>query len=289
MVSKSNGPRPKKGRLGKKKRKLVEAHTLAHLRGARDYSHSHTRTREIDARVAAAGILGARIRHPRNHGVTVPVVPPVPAPRGVGPRAIRLVAGRGRRSLTIMGLGFRGMIVIDRGMKGAKGLRGANGYAGLDGLVGPIGPAGPQGPTGERGVRGNIEHEFRAHGRGTDTDMVVRSSDVYRRQAAPHVAPQPKPKPRPPAAPEPKPAAEPKPAPAPGPFQHGAFHGGAAPTPEPAKPNLNTGAVRHHPRENRGGKSNIKNLEPELLSNLPQTLRKERMIKRTSMLLCRIT
>ena len=57
-----SGPRPKKCRLGKKKRKLVEAHTLAHLRGAHDYSHSHTRTREIEARVAGASILGACIR-----------------------------------------------------------------------------------------------------------------------------------------------------------------------------------------------------------------------------------
>ena len=79
MVNKSKGPRPKKGRLGKKKRRLVEAHTLAHLRGSHDYSHSHTRTREIDTRVAGAGMLGARFKAPRHQGVTVPNVPRVPA------------------------------------------------------------------------------------------------------------------------------------------------------------------------------------------------------------------
>ncbi len=96
MVMKSKGPRPKKGRLGKKKRRLVEAHTLAHLRGGHDYSYSHTRTREIDARVAGAGVLGARIKAPRHHGVTVPAVPVIP--RAAPPKASK----HGRHLKTIL-------------------------------------------------------------------------------------------------------------------------------------------------------------------------------------------
>ncbi len=115
MVTKSNGPRPKKGRLGKKKRKLVEAHTLAHLRGGHDYSYSHTRTREIDARVAGAGVLGARIRAPRHHGVTVPAVPSVPGPRGAK-------GGSGEAGKR----GERGK----QGYVGRKGKSGKNGYNG---------------------------------------------------------------------------------------------------------------------------------------------------------------
>ena len=71
--------------------------------------------------------------------------------------------------------------------------------------------------------------------------MVVRGADVYRRQAAPHVAPEPKPKPKPAPAPHARPQvpplkAEKKPYPEAkqgNPFQGGAFHGGAAPPPKP--------------------------------------------------------
>lgn len=144
MVTKSKGPRPKKGRLGKKKKKLVESHTLAHLRGTHDYSHSHTRKREIDTRVAGAGILGARIRAPRHHGVTIPTVPVVPPPRAPPVRHGRQMPLRAsaRRSLTIMG------------PQGPKGRNGADGGAGPSGARGGIGPTGAHGERGATGMHG---------------------------------------------------------------------------------------------------------------------------------------
>ncbi len=119
MVSKS------KGRLGKKKRRLVEAHTLSHLRGGHGYSYSHTRTRQIDTRVAGAGVLGARIKAPRHQGVIVPPVPRVPQPKAArnGGRQMPLRAPN-RRSLTIMG------------PQGPRGAAGPSGVPGADGVVG---------------------------------------------------------------------------------------------------------------------------------------------------------
>ena len=133
MVMKSKGPRPKKGRLGKKKRRLVEAHTLAHLRGGHDYSYSHTRTREIDGRVAGAGVLGARIKAPRHHGVTVPAVPVIP--RAAPPKASKHgrqmpVRAPTRKSLTIMGpQGPKGQ-AGDSGKQGSRGNKGKDGKQG---------------------------------------------------------------------------------------------------------------------------------------------------------------
>lgn len=70
---KSNGPgRPKKTRLGKKKKRNVIHHTLAHVRGIGDYPQSHQRVRAIDPRVSGAGILGARIKDRQHQGHTVP-------------------------------------------------------------------------------------------------------------------------------------------------------------------------------------------------------------------------
>ena len=334
MVTKSAGLRPKKGRLGKKKRKLIEAHTLSHLRGAHDYSHSHTRVREIDARVAGAGVLGARIRAPRHHGVTVRAVPVVPTPAAAARHGRQMpLRPPTRRSLTIMGprgkegekgdkgdsgrngirgkkgrdgkegrggrngrngadgaagatgarggigatgpQGERGLSGMQgltgghgprgpagkngkdgaRGLQGKKGIRGevgfrgpagrrgAEGYAGLNGLVGPIGPQGPMGLSGMRGPM--LPVEFKATGRGADTDMVVRGADVYKRQAAPHAyvpkakTAQPSPAARPQAPPfaarqVPKPAKDnPFKAKA-EPFKGGGFHEGAAgPAPHP--------------------------------------------------------
>ncbi len=160
MVTKSNGPRPKKGRLGKKKRRLVEAHTLSHLRGNHDYSYSHTRTREIDARVAGAGILGARIKAPRHHGVTVPAVPAVPQPKSHRQGRQMPLRAPTRRSLTIMGpqgpkgadgrRGERGK----QGYVGRKGKSGKNGYNGREGRPGEKGDKGETGDTGKQGLTG---------------------------------------------------------------------------------------------------------------------------------------
>jgi hypothetical protein len=152
MVSKSKGPRPRKGRMGKKKRKLVEAHTLAHLRGAHDYSHSHTRTRQIDTRFAGAGVLGARMKAPRHQGVTVPPVPRVPQPRALAQREVggrqMPVKAPTRKSLTIMGpQGPKG----DPGQAGSRGNRGKKGRSGKDGRHGKPGGIGPEGPSGAMG------------------------------------------------------------------------------------------------------------------------------------------
>jgi len=72
--------------------------------------------------------------------------------------------------------------------------------------------------------------DFKAAGRkGTDTDMVVKGGDVYRRQAAPEKAPPPKP------APTPRPQPAPMPPRPQGP-KYGAFNEGAAGPPPAPKP-----------------------------------------------------
>ena len=89
--------------------------------------------------------------------------------------------------------------------------------------------------------------------------MVVRGADVYRRQAAPHVAPEPKPKPKPAPAPHARPQvpplkAEKKPYPEAkqgNPFQGGAFHGGAAPPPPPKPKHRRQVLEQPHAREER--------------------------------------
>ena len=94
---------------------------------------------------------------------------------------------------------------------------------------------------GLSGLRGPmLPVEFKAAGRGADTDMVVRGSDVYKRQAAPLAYVPPKAKP---AAPSPAPrpqappfAAKDNPFKAKSePFKGGGFHEGAA-GPAPPRP-----------------------------------------------------
>ena len=61
-------PSKKKTRMGKKKRRLIEQHTLNHVRGGGHYPPSHERKIKIDPRVAGAGMLGARLKQPQHAG-----------------------------------------------------------------------------------------------------------------------------------------------------------------------------------------------------------------------------
>ncbi len=172
--------------MGKKKRSLIESHTLSHLRGISDHSHSHTRVRQIDTRVAGAGVLGSRIKAPRHHGPTVLRIPPhksvkAPAPPRAPkpPSGSRMpVRGPSRKSLTIMGpQGPRGHQVEKgheggRGSSGRKGREGKTGKDGKHGKAGPAGSAGavggtgPKGDSGQKGVKGKKGEGGRKGDRG---------------------------------------------------------------------------------------------------------------------------
>lgn len=91
-----------------------------------DYSHSHTRVRQIDTRVGGAGILGTRIKTPSHHGVTVPRVPKMPKQKGMQ----MPFKAPTRKSLTIMGP--QG----PKGQPGDPGQRGNRGKKGRDGKEG---------------------------------------------------------------------------------------------------------------------------------------------------------